>query len=158
MKSAGQVVIDAALGHLPERGSHNVEQLRVAAFHMPLHQQINGAGMRKLGRSAESAMLRIKHLHCRFNNAVKQLRPERAGFSRKRFRLADGQHHVVCGFLHIGQLLPVGLRQGQKHALEAGTAVAIFRRKISAAIIWLAFRGKKSCKRPATLSTDGLHR
>ena len=76
VEPARQMVIHSALRHLLQRGGHNVEQLRVPGFQVALHQQVNGAGMRKLGRGAEPAMLRVEHLYSRFHNVVNQVRPE----------------------------------------------------------------------------------
>ena len=82
MKASGQMVIDAALRHLFQCDAHHIEQRGACffrlSFHRALQQQVDGAGMRKLGRGAKATVLRIKQLHCRFHNAVHQFRTQRS--------------------------------------------------------------------------------
>ena len=113
--------------------------------------------MREFGRRSEAAMLGVNHLHRRFHKAVDQVRLQRAGFAGEGLRLTDGRHHVIRRFLHVGQLLAIGLRQSQQHALETRATIAILGREVGASVIGFAFRSEKSGERPATLSADCLY-
>src|SRR5208283_6038460 len=61
VKSARQLVVDAAAGHLFERCYKYMAELFVAGTRILVDQQIKRSGMRELGRASEAAILRIEH-------------------------------------------------------------------------------------------------
>ncbi len=132
MEAAGKLVVDAALRHLLEGDDGNVQQMLVAGFDVALHHEVECAGMRKLGRSAEAAMIGVEELYRRFHHALDELRPQRPGLPGESFRAADGVHHALRGFDHVRVFFAIRLGQGQQHAAKAGTPVKVLWRKIRA--------------------------
>src|SRR3954454_23074820 len=71
--------------------------------------------------------------------------------------MVDGIHHVLGRFDYIAVLLAIGRGQGEQHALEAGTALIILRRKVSSTKEGTSIRSKEGSQRPTALSANGLH-
>src|SRR5215471_18975526 len=103
-----------------------------AGFGIALHEQVERAGMRKLWRRAEPAVISVEKLHCRFHHAVNDRRGQRSGLPGKALRAADGGHHAVSGLDHVSILLAIRLGQGAEDPAKAGTPVMVLWRKICA--------------------------
>ena len=65
--------------------------------------------------------------------------------------------HLRAGLLHASAILPPRLRQALENRAEAGTAVAVVRRKIGAAEEGLAVRSQKHRHGPAPAAGGRLH-
>ena len=88
MKAAGELVVNAALRHLGQRsGDHGGDAL-FAGAHVPVHQQIERSGMRKLGRAAEAAILLVedgqRRLHHHADQCAAKTRPAARQSLRRR--------------------------------------------------------------------------
>ncbi len=114
--------------------------------------------MRKFRRLPKPAMLRIKHLECRFLNRRNHSRRHPPAPPRKRFRLRNRTLHHLRLLHYVAMLLRIRVGNAQQHATKAGTPIAIARRKISSAIKGLAIRRKKRRQRPPALPAHRLYR
>ena len=163
MEATRQLVIDAAARHLLQRLDKNRAQLfisraRVARAHIPVHHQIQRRRMRKLRRSAKSAVDVVEHLPRRFQNRVNHRRRYLPAPRRRRLRPSDRALHHLCLLQHLAMLLAISLSNRKQHALETGPPVTVRRRKVSSPVERLAVGSKKRRKRPPTLSCKRGHR
>ena len=70
MKSACQLIVDAASGHFLERVDEDGAQFLVSGTNILVHDEIESGRMRKLGCASESAIGAVKHLPRRFDDGV----------------------------------------------------------------------------------------
>ncbi len=61
MEAAGDLVVNAALGHAGERALGDVQQTFGAGGLVAFEQQIDGAGVGEFRRLAEAAVFVVKH-------------------------------------------------------------------------------------------------
>ena len=75
MKAAANLVVDPAPPHVFEGGGHHGQQPVLAGLEINLQQQIDGAGVGKLGGVAEAAVLRIEHAADAFDDRLENFSP-----------------------------------------------------------------------------------
>src|SRR5579863_819429 len=103
--------------------------------------------MRKLRGVSKPAMLCIEHAESRFLNRRNNARRNPPAATGKRFILRDRGLDHLCLLHHVAVFFFVSVGNAQQDALEAGTPIAIVRRKISSTIKRLAIGSKKRRKR-----------
>ena len=138
MKTAGELVVDAAPRHFFERGFRDRKQVLFfsasgGGLLVALQNQIDGRGVRKLRRIAEATVLDVELLCDRAN-----LRIDYAGIKvRSRagedFGLRDGIGDGVGGAFEVGALVLIGIGDGEEHAAKTWPPHLIFGREIGAA-------------------------
>src|SRR5271163_243699 len=114
--------------------------------------------MRKLRRLPESTMLRIKHAERRLLNRHNNARRDPPAAPGKRLSLRNCTLHHLRLLHHVAMFFFVSVGNAGQNPLEARTAIAIGRRKISSSRERLAIRRKKGSERPTALPADGADR
>ncbi len=94
--------------------------------------------MGKFWRLPEPSVYWVKHLEGRFLNRIDYAARNLSAAAGKRFRLRNRVLDHLRLLDHVAVLFFVGIGDAQQNAAEAGTAVAIVGRKISAAVKRLA--------------------
>ena len=110
--------------------------------------------MGKLWLAAESSMAHVDALQRGNHHLLDEVRAWVSCAAGEGLILLDRVHHAAGGLVHLGAAVHEGLGHGQEDALEAGTAVAIFGRKICAAKVWLAIGSEKRGQGPSALPAD----
>ncbi len=95
VEAAGQLVVDAAARHLFKRGAEGLAGLFIAAVHGHFQQQVQGAGVGKLGLRAEAAIARVELRKDGGGDLVYQRQGQFASAAGKTLIVLDGGHHAA---------------------------------------------------------------
>ena len=121
-------------------------------------EQFIDAGIGKLGRLAETAVIRVISL----GNFRRALGDDRLG---KCFRGLRGLRHALQRaenlrdtLFDIQRTFPIGLIHSHEHPRKARHAATVFRREIGTAVKGLAIRRQKHGHRPTAAPGEHLHR
>ena len=158
MKASRELIVNSALRHLRQRGGDDGGDAFLARAHVPIHQQIEGGGMRKFRGAAEAAVLLVedgqRRLHHDAHNAWRKLDLPLG------ITLCSGQHgHGFAGRLqHLIAPFAISVGNRQQGLLETGTAPTVIGREIRAAVKGMAVGREKNRQRPAARAGDGRHR
>ena len=151
MESAGDLVIDSALGHCFERRLGYVQQFFVARGLVTLQQQIRRAGVRELRRVAEASVTFIEQMQRRFDHGIHYAGIEFAASGVKHFGFRHCLLECFRGTVHFGTARFESVSNSQQDAFEAGAAHGVFRREIRAAKKWLTIGSQKRSEWPTAL-------
>ena len=156
MKPAGQMIVEATLRHLLERHHRRQPRGRIGTVApCGIEQQIERAGMRKLGLRAEPAIAPVELLQHRVDDLADQFRTGILRAAVEAFVVFDRGHDAACGVVDL--VAPVLERLGHRvqHAAKAGASVPVDRREVGAAEERRSGRGEEGRQRPSALSADG---
>ena len=74
MEPAGELIVDAAVGHAFQRGGENFVQFFIAGLCVPFDQQVKDCRVRKFGCLAEASVCAVEHLESRLDDCVDHAR------------------------------------------------------------------------------------
>ena len=145
MESAGELVVDAAARHLLERdGECLAAPALLPRFIASCKQQIECCRDGEISAASRSRRCADRTARCAelaiLSTRARDSSPAAAG---EALVVLDGGHHAGGGFERLVAALAPHLRHGQQDAAEAGPAVAIVARKVSAAEVGPAIRSEK---------------
>jgi hypothetical protein len=123
-----------------------------------VEEQIECAGVWKLGRLAEAAVLRIEHIADALHDALHRFFVGRARTFLKALHLTEGFRNLRRAVVDLLAVRPVVVRDGFQQALHARATGAVVGRKIGAAVKRLTVRREKRRERPTALAGQGAHR
>ena len=133
MESAGELVVDTALGHAIESGSHHLQRLFVACMSAVIDKQIENRRMRELRRRPEATVLGIKKFDRGLHHAIYKTARYFTRAPGERLGVIDSIHYVFGRLDYITVLLAIRRRQGEQYALESRAALVVLRRKVGSA-------------------------
>ena len=161
MKSAAQLIVHPALGHFAQGQQHHIQRFFAVGVRVIAQQEIEDAGPRKLGRSAESTQARNRS---RVETRRRRSPARPAGLRCYRCPLRKHRSTASIARAPARRTAPRGRDPAARPAPgsartrpESGTAVAIVGRKISAAEERLALRRQPHRHGPSAAAGRGLH-
>src|SRR5713101_5500626 len=158
MKAAGELVVHAATRHFFEGNLGDGQQLLVLGLLIALEEEIDRRRMGELGSLAKTTVAAIKQVGDGLNLRVDDRKVKPGARTRERFRLRHSIGERIGRSLQVSALVAKRIRDGHQNAAESRAATLIVRRKIRAAIKWLAIRQQKSRKRPTPLTGERADR
>ena len=164
-KAAAQMVVNAALAHPVERHSDGVGQVPVAGAPGGPPDEIEQAGLGKLRRALQAAVVTVDDAQDLARGGVHQTDRQTAigqGFRGRAFRRfgqpAEGAADGLGVLGHrVRAALPDLVKLAQQ-GRETGAAIARLRRKIGAAPVGLHVGSEEHGERPAALFPHQLQR
>ena len=159
-KTAADLVIDAAAGHLPQGKTHRAQGRLIAAAGMITKQKFQADGVGELGLAAESAMHAVKAAHHFFGRLRQQVKGQPIlilAADAQRVTVQRPMQLVGLRFQDVA-LIPIGLMNGLHDLHKRRQAVPRRRRIIGAAIKGTSIRQQENRHRPAAALDKGLHR
>ncbi len=159
MKSAANLVVDAAARHLLQGEGDGVQGVLAAAADVIAQQKFQVHGLGELGRTPEPAVLLVIIAEDALRRRRQQISIEGAGVA------ADIQHPPIQRFrqrlggtLHLIAPFAIGIRHPHQHLPERRHIKARLAREIGPAIKRATIRHQKNRHRPAPVPAEGLHR
>src|SRR5438105_10289749 len=114
-----------------------------------VNQKIKRRRMRELGCTPKAAIAWIEHAQNRFRDSVDHTRRKLATGAGKGFRVGESALDHFCLFYNLAMFFTVCIGDSYQHPFEAGAAILIARREVSAAKKWLAIGCKEGGERPS---------
>src|SRR6266849_3330493 len=151
VKTAGELVVDAAAGHFLEGGFGHGEEMLFFGLLVAFEDEVDGGGVREFRGTTEAAVLYIEQLRDGIDLSGDDAGIEFGAGASENFRMSDGFGKRFGGAFQLGALIAEGIGDGEKHAAETGTVQLVFGREIGAAEKRFAVREKESGERPAAL-------
>ena len=156
-EAASDVVVDAALADVSQRGQHGNASGRQVEAHGASPQQPEEAELRELGRSLQAAMHRVHHL-CHAERQVLEGGFRDLGPLQWRALSIQPLENRLCILRCPVRLRGMDAGDLGQHALEGRPAVAVVRREIGAAPEGFRAGRQEHGERPATLLAKRMKR
>src|ERR1019366_5354096 len=157
MKSTADLIVHSALHHLAQCREHHLQRSFRSRSRVIAKEKIVDAGTRELGRSSESAELRIEHAPKGLECAIQHLASGRCLGGCETGIFAKLLDPLVAGFFHSCTVLPPCFGQPLQNGAESGTAVTVVGWEICAPEEGLPFRREPDRHGPASAPGGGLH-
>ncbi len=151
VEAAADLVVNTAPSHALERRRDDRQQPLLAGFEVRVEQQVERAGVRELGRGAESAILRIEPAADALHNGLHDLFVGLARALFKAFQVTQSFSNLCRALVNLLAVGLVVVRHSFQQALHARAAGVVFGREISAAIERFTVGSKKRRQRPTSL-------
>jgi hypothetical protein len=156
-ETAAQLVVDAAVGHLPERQLHAVEGGAVASAVMVAEQDLQVHGLGEFGGRPEPAEAAVQLREERPGRTIQQPGARVFGLGHGcRTRCPEEVADGVGALQHLIAAVLVGVGDAQEQLLEGGQAVRGDGREVGTAVERGPVRGEEHRHRPATVAGEGL--
>ncbi len=158
MKSAADLIVDAALRHFRERVAHHRGEARIVVGIVATQEQRKHERVGKLRRLPEASIDGVVRSRERMRRGDRQVARNLSfgrGVGAERSQSLRELLDIMLNFVRAA-LVRVG--GGQQHARKAGHTLAIDRRKIGAAKKRLRIGREEHRQRPSATPGDHLHR